>query len=684
MEEYQHKFIDDALDLLADIENALLQLEDHPDEVSLIEEIFRCMHTIKGAANMFGFSNIGEITHQLENVYDAIRNDQCQVNETILSLTLNAVDHLRVILDDHTLSKSDNLQTHQELEDAIKNILTDIDRNAGNNVSSGTTKNKSFGKNFVTYHIILRPIPGKSNWEQNDPTYIFVELEQLGPCKIIKHHQKITDDEQTSVDLYWDIFLGTERGKEAIEGIFLFADDEFNTEILELAATNLLKEKKFLKVIEQKEKSGEEIDLSWLKEYVDELLPTLKKSQADQIKHEGNQQSTSKKFAKKESFKVSREKVDQMMEWVSELIIIQGALQMLSNKHSIAEFSAVAEKVELIASGLRQSVFSISLVELSTLKTRFDRLIRDLSKSLGKEVDLLMEGAETELDKSIIEQITDPLLHMLRNCLDHGLESAEEREQAGKPKRGFILIKSYNMGNHIFIEIRDDGRGIDPEKIRQKAIEKGLIASNEILSNQQLLQLIFSPGFSTAANVTDVSGRGVGMDVVKQRVKDLHGEVEIISEVGKGTTITIKLPLTLSIIEGLLVKVNDLYLIIPLEAVNRCDKVPTTQTQNEQQFNTNLIIDDEPISLINLRKKFGFEDTTSDEVTLVTVREDGSQKGLVVDEVIGQQQVVLKPLGRLYQDLGWFSGGSVMGDGNLALVLDINYLVQHNKQKNII
>ncbi|UZR98391.1 chemotaxis protein CheA [Chondrinema litorale] len=666
MEEYQHKFIDDALDLLTNIEGTLLQLEEHPNDANLIEEIFRIMHTIKGAANMFGFLHIGELTHQLENIYDAIRNNRSKVNEQILSLTLRAIDHLRKILEDHTLSQPANIQAHQEIESAIISVLNDIDNNV--NKLSNTTKN------LPTFYLTLKPI-NNADWLENEPIHVFAELQQIGTCKIFRSTE--------ANEISWPILLSTDQGQDAIEGVFLFSDHEFNNEIFELSKLNLLINKKLIDAIEHKEELGEKINLDCIKELILEVEQSSVNN-AQTVNNITENTQSDVKFEKKETFKVSREKVDQMMEWVSEMVTMQGALKMLSNRYLIPEFSAVAEKIEHITSGLRESVFSISLVELSTLKTRFDRLIRDLSKSLGKEVSLTMEGRETELDKSIIERVTDPLLHILRNCMDHALETPEERVSLGKTPHGNILIKSYYTGNNIVIEIKDDGRGINAEKVRQKAIEKGIISATDVLDEKEIYQLIFAPGFSTAANVTDISGRGVGMDVVKKRVKELRGDVELKSVVNQGTTIIIKLPLTLSIMEGLLVKVKDLSLIIPLDAVHHCHKVERSEIQNAQKFNASVIIEQELLSIINLREKFGFAELPTNEATIVIVKDTNMEKGLVVDEVIGQQQIVLKPLGKLYQDQGCFLGGSVMGDGSLALVMDIAQLIQQNKQEQAI
>ncbi|MFP4342609.1 MAG: chemotaxis protein CheA [Cyclobacteriaceae bacterium] len=670
MKEYQSKFQADALDLLAEIEQTLLSLEQSPKDNLLIEEIFRAMHTLKGAANMFDFRLIGTFTHQLENVYDAIRTKTKLVSPEVLNFTLNAVDHLKKLVEQPADPSKALRQQHSILEQGMAQLQQQLNENDVTLITQGDQLVENTV--FPTYYILMRPLEGVHISAQEEPAYLFEQLEELGACKFITHHPAKANDDS----LHWDMFVSTDQGQDTIEGIFLFVDDKFVVDIHFLAETNLLQEEAFVKKLEDAAQQGISLKLEQIQSYVNDLL-TINREQADQQLDTGTASSKASSTLVEEFLKVPRAKVNEMMDWVSELLTMQAALQTITRRHNIAELAAVMEKVELISQGLRSSVFSIRLVPLKTLHVRFSRLVRDLGKQLGKEVDFRMEGGETELDKAIIDQLADPLLHILRNSMDHGLETAEERIAAGKKSKGTILLKSFYQGSKVVVQITDDGKGINPDKIRQKALEKELITSTDVLSEEEVLNLIFRPGFSTASQVSDVSGRGVGMDVVKQKVTELRGEVKLLSVLGSGTTLTIKLPLTLSIVEGLLVRIDNQHLVIPLDAISHCYRVPYHALQKAERFNTALVIEDEQLSCINLRQHFHVKAAPPEQVLIVSVFYQNEKKGLAVDAVVGHQQFVLKPLGEFYSQQEFLSGATILGDGTLALVLDPERLLAH-------
>jgi two-component system, chemotaxis family, sensor kinase CheA len=334
----------------------------------------------------------------------------------------------------------------------------------------------------------------------------------------------------------------------------------------------------------------------------------------------------------------------------------------------------IAENVQKLSRQLRDVAFSIVLIPIENMLTRFQRLVRDLSSELGKDVVFVTEGAETELDKTIIESLADPLMHILRNSLDHGIEDAEQRAKSGKPKQGRISLKAFYSGANVMIKISDDGAGIDPEIITQKAIAKGIITADRKLSKREVLDLVFLPGFSTAKKVTDVSGRGVGMDVVKRKIADIRGEVEIDSELGIGTSITIKLPLTLSIIDGLLVKVEDTHFIIPLTFVDKIFAVEHSTIANT--FNNVIVLDGKQVPFFYVRREFGHQESTQFYEQAIVVNFEEKSVGLIVDSVIGEYQAVLKPLGKHYKRQDMISGATILGDGTVALVMDSNKIIK--------
>jgi two-component system, chemotaxis family, sensor kinase CheA len=370
------------------------------------------------------------------------------------------------------------------------------------------------------------------------------------------------------------------------------------------------------------------------------------------------------------------------MNLVSELVTTQARLSLFAEQNNVPELISIAENVEKISRQLRDNTFSICLVPLESIIIRFQRLVRDLSVELKKDILLLTEGTDTELDKSVIESLADPLLHILRNSIDHGIEDEAVRIQKGKPKQGKILLKAFYSGTNVHIQIQDDGAGIHPQKVRQKAVAKGLISAETVLSEKEILELIFMPGFSTAETVTDVSGRGVGMDVVRRKIAELRGEVEVQSQLDKGTTLTIKLPLTLSVVDGLLVKIEDTHFVIPLQVVDKCFEAEHSRLVST--FNNLVTLDNEKVPFFYLRNEFNMNSNTPAIEQIVTVKYEGSRVGLAVDIVIGEYQAVLKPLGRWYRKQDHISGATILGDGTIALVMDTSKMIkQFIKAENI-
>jgi two-component system chemotaxis sensor kinase CheA len=370
------------------------------------------------------------------------------------------------------------------------------------------------------------------------------------------------------------------------------------------------------------------------------------------------------------------------MNLVSELVTTQASLTLFSNKEQHAELDQINENIQKLTRDLRDLAFNIALIPIDQVVTRFQRLVRDLSKELNKEIEFIIEGTDTELDKNIIECLSDPILHILRNAVDHGIETPERRKQLGKPEKGRIVFKAYYSGANVHIQIHDDGAGMDPERIKQKAIENKLISPDSDVSKKDIFELTFHPGLSTSQNVTGISGRGVGMDVVKRKISEIRGTIEIDSEVNVGTTITIKLPLTLSIIDGLLVNVDAEKFLIPLTAIQKI--YPIRHELIENNFHRIIELDEEMIPFFNLREEFDIKkDALKDEHAIVISYEE-KKVALIVDDVIGEYQAVLKSLGKQYKNQEIVSGATILGDGTVALVLDTNMMVTSFRKNTVL
>ncbi len=679
MENFRKKFIEEATEHINDLEATLLLLEQDPENKELIEKVFRIMHSLKGGGAMFGFEAISEFTHNLENIYDLVRNGEMHVSKDLLDVTLASVDHLKNLIDDNKSELASTHEKHLELLSKIDNIIEQ--KNAISIVkeakkekdlkatSSSTTK-------AATYFIHFQP---NENIFDNgtNPLYLVDELCSLGNCIAIPHFSRLPAFENfdpLKCYTHWEIILSTDQHFNAISDVFIFVEDECHIDIHKLSDFNLLENQEFIKYIDNAIKNKVEIGINDLQSLASKINATLlvKEKKTDERITVSKENTIS-------SIRVSSEKLDVLMNLVSELVTTQARLSLFAEQSNNNELIAIAENVQKLSRQLRDIAFSIVLIPIENLMTRFQRLVRDLSHELKKEVQFLAEGTETELDKTIIENLTDPLLHILRNSLDHGIEDPATRVKKGKPRQGTILLKAFYSGANVHIQISDDGAGIDTEKIRQKAISKGIITPDANLSHKELLELIFLPGFSTATNVTEVSGRGVGMDVVRRKIADIRGEVEIESKLGIGTTTTIKLPLTLSIIDGLLVKIHDTYYIIPLSSV---DKIYATEHNKvANTFNQLIILDGVQLPFFYLRKEFDLEEYNAPMEQIIVVRYEDKRIGLVVDSVVGEYQAVLKPLGKYYKNQEIISGATILGDGTIALVIDTNKAIKYFAQK---
>lgn len=670
MDQFKAKFTEEAQDLLADLEKALISLENAPQNAQAIEHVFRIMHTLKGNSAMFGFESIEQLTHHLENIYDLIRQGKKALETEMLDVSLEAVDHLARLLQEED-------QLSEPTQKAHENLLIRITALSGNEASVPATpaeEGEHQQLSLQTYLVRFQPYK-EILTNGTNLLYLLEELQGLGQGEAIVYSAKLPLLEEinpTHCYLAWDVIIATSESPEKIEDVFLFVEDEASIEIVDLGEGNLLEQPAFQDKIKQARKAAK--------------LPPLDFWKEVQKKESGGKTVAQQQNVQVSSIRVATDKLDSLMNLVSELVTTQARLSLLAEQVDQGELVSIAEEVEKISRRLRDNAFSICLIPIEHLFTRFQRMVRDISQELGKQVDFITEGGDTEMDKAIIDCLADPLMHILRNSLDHGIETVAQRVENGKAGKGRIVLKAFYSGTYVHIQIADDGAGIDPEKVRKKAISKGIISADKVMQEKEIIELIFAPGFSTTEKVTEISGRGVGMDVVRQKVNELRGEVDLQSVMGSGTTLTIKLPLTLSIIDGLLVKIADTSYIIPLSAIDRCCE---TWAGKLNTFNELFGFEGEQLPYIDLRSNFEQQSFTEDPnaiVHIVLIRFEHLRVGLIVDQILGEYQAVLKPLGKHYRNQKFLSGGSILGDGTIALVLDTQKTIQyftHSKNNQI-
>ncbi len=672
MDNFKKKFIEEATDLIDGLEKALLLLEQNTEDAGLIQQVFRVMHTLKGNSSMFGFELIDRYTHNLETVYDLIRSKKLKLSRDVLDVTFASVDHLKQLLDESNYNDADFITLHNSLISRVSKIINAEISSETSDESSKKDTTSDASKEEFTYYIRFEP---SSDIFKNgtNPLYLIDEIHTLGKAKVFAHLNRIpllNEIDPLQCYTYWEIILVTGSDVAALNEVFIFVEGESKIEIQRVSEEDLLVDEFFTTELTRIAKIHKEIGLATTLKIAETAKKRFLQSKAATIKKE----KVGLKDASITSIRVSSEKLDSLMNLVSELVTTQARLALYAEQSNIPELANISENVQKLSRQLRDTAFSIVLIPIEHMLTRFQRLVRDLSNDLKKEVIFITDGAETELDKTIIESLSDPLMHIIRNSLDHGIEETQERIKKGKSKQGKITLKAFYSGANVHILISDDGAGIDPDMIREKAITKGIISPDKKLTNKEILDLVFLPGFSTAKKITDVSGRGVGMDVVKRKIADIRGEVEIESELGIGTTIIIKLPLTLSIIDGLLVKVDETHYVLPLSAVDKIYAVDNKDINDK--FNNVLVLEGKQVPYFNVRKEFELPSSDQEIEQVVVVNYEDNHVGLIVDYVVGEYQAVLKPLGKHYKKQEMISGATILGDGSIALVLDTNKIIK--------
>ena len=656
MDEHIKKYREEADELLLELETALLELEENPDDFELVGRVFRAMHTIKGSGSMFGFNEIADFIHHVETVLDNVRNGFIPVTKELINLTLSACDHIKDIFTaiDGGPPVDEN-KTNRIISDCRILISADLQK------SPDAPKKKDI---FTSYYIKFLPNPDIF-LTGLDPVFILDELRETGQADIIANTKDIPLLENIDPEkcyFSYDIIITTNQGLEIIQNVFIFVEDDSEIKI-----------EKIIDKVENIEKTHDIIknlikEEHLTKEYIDKAFESYKtESPQKTVKID-------KKNEKKEdSIRVPAQSVDKLINLVGELVITQARLSQIAGTMNIHELLKPVEKIEKLTEELRDNVQTIRMLPIGTTFSRFKRLVHDLSFELNKKVVLVTHGGETKLDKSVLERLNDPIVHLIRNAMDHGVESPETRKASDKPLSAIIHLSAAHVGANVLITIEDDGAGIDSESLRTIGIQKGIIKKSDLLSESELLKLIFIPGFSTSNKVTNISGRGVGLDVVNREIKSISGaSINISSQKGRGTIFTLSLPLTLAIIAGFLIKVNGTPYIIPLTLVDECLAI----NKKDKDRRDVILIRNELIPYIHLSEFIGITHHNSSLIEhLVIVKVNNNRVGILVDEVIGDLQVVIKSLGRIYKNAKGISGATILGDGSVALIVDVPQLI---------
>ena len=684
MEDISKIFIEEGFELVSNLETHLMDLETNGVSEEIINGVFRVMHSLKGGSSMFGFNKLDELTHNLETIYNKVREDNSNLNQSIIDITFKSVDLIKELL---------SLDIKAEVEEKTDSLIIEL-LNIINDLDNSKTNNKKQKKlsvkkdTYNSYYILFNPEQEILSNGTN-PLYIIEELLDLSDdYYVISRNKNIPVLEDFNVELCyvsWELIVYTKASLEDLQSVFIFVEDESKIIIKDFSSENVLLYPGIKKYIEKLSQENDFLDYTSIVNNNNNNIKKTNKTVEKKTlveKIESLKKETPKTKTKRNSIssiKVSSLKLDELMNMVSELVTTQARLHLFAEQYENIDLSAISEDITKITRRLRDNAFSIILIPIESILVKFKRLVRDLSIELNKNIKFVTEGTETELDKTIIESINEPLLHLIRNSIDHGIESKEERKKLGKPEQGIIKLKSFYSGANVHLQISDDGAGIDLKRIQEKAINKGIITKDAKLNDKELLELIWLPGFSTVEVVSDVSGRGVGMDVVRKKISSVRGEIEVETKKNIGTTFTLKLPLTLSIIDGLLVQVADTKYIIQLSVIDKIHKIE--HSVFSESFNDIIVLDGEQVPYVYLRNDFKIQTEPLSSEHVVIVEYEDKKIGIIVDDVLGEYQAVLKPLGKHYREVEIFSGGTILGDGSIALVLDTNKIVREQKHK---
>ena len=639
-------FRNEVSELLDNLEQALLDLNGRPGDQELVDTAFRALHTIKGSGAMFGFEQVAGFTHEFETLFDRIRKGEARISVDVITVSLAAKDHIRSLVERPN-------EADEGAGNAILARLHEVTGGAGSGAKQSdhakpATAAKSEGATWLIRMRFKRDILANGA----NPLLLLDELRALGTCEIEADTSEVPplaelDPEQCYIS--WVARLTTTAPRSDIEYVFVFVVDDMDLSIEPV--------------------DGEP----------EANAPVAAKDEAPAARSAPaaapDKVANTRQAKGDTTIRVQAERLDELMDRVGELVIMQARLAQIAERSGDTSIRLVSEEIARLTHGLRDTTMGIRLIPIGSLFTRFRRLVHDLSRDVGKPLEFVTSGEETELDKTVVERLADPLVHIIRNAIDHGLEDPEGRKTAGKSATGHITLSARHSGAEVLLTLTDDGRGLNRDRIRAKAVERGLIEASADISDAALFQYIFHPGFSTAKEVSELSGRGVGMDVVKRSMDAMRGKIDLATTPGQGTVVTLRLPLTLAIIEGLLVRVGQGRYVIPLSAVEECVELSeaSDKRSNGRSF---LNIRGDLVPFLRLRELFGAKTPPDLHQKVVIVSAGETKVGLVIDQIIGSHQTVIKSLSKLHADVGAFSGATILGDGTTALILDIAHVIE--------
>lgn len=680
LSQYLEMFIDETKEHLQNLNDQVLVLESEPDNIDTINEIFRAAHSLKGMAGTMGFKRMQRLTHDMENVFSEIRNGKMSVTPDLVDIVFKCLDAIEEYLDCIINTSDEGENDNDELINMLNACL------------------KAEGAPEPEKKVQPEEKTEADSADGDKRKFLHIDIADFEKNAIIEAKAKNLN--VYGVTVYIDencilkaaraflVFKGLENKGEIIKsvpGVQDIEDEKFDFDfsMLIISDKSLEEIKKIISnVSEIKEVVIENYEIPSDANVVSSVQKEEKKPEKEETKKKKTTPAKTGKPVANRSVRVDIEKLDVLMNLVSELIIAKNGLVSVSNqedsKTSMQSFNEQIEYLERITTNLHESVMKVRMVPIESVVNRFPRMIRDLSKKLGKEMELIMTGEDTELDRTVIDEIGDPLMHMLRNSADHGLEPTIDRLKLGKPQVGTIQLNAYQDGNNVTIEVIDDGAGIDVEKVKATALKKGAITEEqaEMMTEKEAIDLLFCPAFSTSEKITDVSGRGVGLDVVKNKIEGLGGDVEVSTKLGEGTKFIVRLPLTLAIIQALMVEVRQEKYAIPLNSIVTIEDVAINDIKYVQQKEV-INLRGTVIPLVRLDEVLDCppRDEEPENLVVVIVKKGDKQTGLVIDNLLGQQEIVIKPLGKYINIHRMISGATILGDGEVALIIDSNALV---------
>ena len=672
--QYMDMFLDESHEHLQSLNEGLLRLEENMEEIDAVNDIFRNAHTLKGMSATMGFAKIAELTHEMEDVLDLVRKSQIKLNEDIMDTLFKCLDSLEQMVDSVGNGEAEDVVDVSDLVAKLSSISKGTPAPAAATPAAAAAAGGNTGMAEMEFDDIDLDVMKKAKeagmnlfhakitlmetcvLKAARSVMVMQALDEVGD--VIKSVPPAEDLEQEKFERSFEIIIATSADAQAVQNA---VDTVSEIEDVHVESVD-----------PDKVGKGAAPAPAAAAPAAKPAAPAAKKEAAKPAA------AAPKKQHQSQSVRVDIEKLDTLMNLMGELVINKVRLEQIGQTHRLTDLMETLEQMDRVTGDLQNIVMKVRMVPVSAVFNRFPRMVRDVSKELGKEINLTIEGEETELDRTVIDEIGDPIMHLLRNSLDHGVESPEKREAKGKPRTGEVGLIARHEGNNVVIMITDDGAGIDANKIRRKAVEKGMISQSEAdsLDDADAVRLIFLPGFSTAEQITDISGRGVGMDVVRSKIEALSGHVDVETHIDEGSIFKIKLPLTLAIIQAMLVRVQEEMYAIPLTSIDSTINIEPTDIQTVQNKEV-IVLRGEIIPIIRMEEALQVPHTKdSDEHFVVVVHAGEAKAGIVVDNLIGQQEIVIKTLGNLFAGLKLFGGATVLGDGRVALILDVATMIQ--------